>query len=103
MGSDSGLAKEIVKLFLRCLGIRMRLAPGLGIFLGDAIFPIRCGIGGIAQPPKDLTGDRLIATQAAILKMQYELPIARLVVGTLNSSDGKGFGIHAQNGKKSVL
>jgi hypothetical protein len=37
------------------------------------------------------------------LKMQYELPIARLVVGTLNSSDGKGFGIHAQNGKKSVL
>jgi hypothetical protein len=35
--------------------------------------------------------------------MQYELPIARLVVGTLNSSDGKGFGIHARNGKKSVL
>jgi hypothetical protein len=37
------------------------------------------------------------------LKMQYELPIARLVVGTLNSSDGEGFGIHACKGKKSVL
>lgn len=103
MGSDSESAKEIVKLFLCCLGIRLRLASDLGVFLGDAIFPIGGGIGGIAQAPKDLTGDWLIAAQTAILKMQYELPIARLVVGTLNSSDGEGFGIHAYKGKKSVL
>jgi C4-dicarboxylate transporter len=50
-------AKEAVKFFLCCLGIRARLASGLGVFLGDTIFPISGGIGGIAKTPKDLIGN----------------------------------------------